>query len=299
MNKRRKVTLGIFLAVLIAGAAIYYKGDQQNSVAVSGTFTIDTRDADEVARPHILRIAESGLLTIDTRDPDSVSRPSIFRLDVSGTFTIDTRDPDEVARPSLAQYNLSGLFTIDTMADGSTYVTSGLFTIDTRDPDTLTRPLTFLTAASGLFTIDTTDPTPLDTDDDGLPNAWEELYFGEIHAGTWDDDTDGDGLSNRLEFLYGRDPLVPDNNGLIETNFTEDGEDAFIIGIRLNPEALGQFNVTPQYSEELSEWKEGLFYVEPHGIPEQHSDGTETHYFRARGPISESGFMRIVVTDEN
>lgn len=284
---------------MVAGAAIYYTGDQQNSVAVSGTFTIDTRDAEELARPHILRIAESGLLTIDTRDPDSVARPSIFRLDVSGLLTIDTRDPDEVARPSIAQYDLSGLFTIDTMADGSTYVTSGLFTIDTRDADSLTRPLTLLTGLSGLFTIDTTNPTPLDTDADGLPNEWEELYFEGVHAADWNADTDGDGLSNRLEFLYGRDPLVPDNNGLIETNFTEDGEDAFIIGIRLNPEALGQFNVTPQYSEELSEWKEGLFYVEPHGIPTQHPDGTETHYFRAKGPISESGFMRIIITDEN
>lgn len=299
MNARQKVIIGLLAAALITGAAIYYMGDQGNSVAVSGTFTIDTRDADEVARPHILRIAESGLLTIDTRDPDTLARSSVYRLELSGLFTIDTRDPDEVARPSLAQYNLSGLFSIDTTADGSTYVTSGLFTIDTRDPDTLTRPFTMLTAQGGLFIIDTTDPTPLDTDNDGLPDAWEELYFGDIHAGIWDEDTDGDGLSNRLEFLYGRDPLVPDNFGLTEMTFTEDGENHFVIGIRLNPEALGQFNVIPQYSTELSEWREGLLYVEPHGIPTQHSDGTETHYFRARGPLSKSAFMRMVITDEN
>lgn len=296
---RRRIWLGLSLLLLIAGAAVYYTGDQGNSVALSGTFTIDTRDADEVARPHILRIAESGLLTIDTRDPDIIARPSVYRLDLSGLFTIDTRDPDEEARPSLAQYDLSGLFTIDTTADGSTYVTSGLFTIDTRDPDSLTRPLTLLAAASGLFIIDTTDPTPLDTDNDGLPDAWEELYFGGIHAAVWDEDTDGDGLSNRLEFLYGRDPLVPDNFGLTEMTLTEDGENHFVIGIRLNPEALGQFNVTPQYSTQLPEWKEGLLYVEPHGIPAQHADGTETHYFRAKGPLSKSAFMRMVITDEN
>lgn len=299
MNQRRKVSLSILGIALIAGAAVYYMGDQGNSVGVSGTFTIDTRDADEVARPHILRIAQSGLLMIDTRDPDSVTRPSIYRLDVSGLFTIDTHDPDEVARPSLAQYELSGHFTINTMADGSTYVTSGLFTIDTRDPDSLTRPYTLLTDLSGLFTIDTTDPTPLDTDNDGLPNEWEELYFGGIHAGTWNEDSDGDGLSNRLEFLYGRDPLVTDNFGLIETNFSEEGESHFVIGIRLNPEALGQFNVTPQYSTQLPEWKEGLLYVEPHGIPTQHADGTETHYFRAKGPLSKSAFMRMAISDEN
>ena len=298
LNQRRKVSLGVLGLALIAGAAIYYTGDQGDSVAVSGTFTIDTRDLDSVARPHTLRIAESGQFIIDTRDDDTVARPSVYLLGLSGGFTIDTRDPDEVARPSLAQYELSGLFTIDTTADGSAYVTSGLFTIDTRDSDTLTRPFSLLTAEGGLFTIDTTDPTPLDTDDDGLPNAWEELYFGDIHAASWNVDTDGDGLSNRLEFLYGRDPLVSDNFGLTETSFTEDGDEHFIIGIRLNPEALGQFNVTPQYTEELNTWQEGLFYIEPHGLPKSHLDGTETHYFRAKGPLSEKDFMRIVITDE-
>ena len=299
MNKRRKVSLGLLGLALIAGAAIYYTGDQGNSVAVSGTFTIDTRDLDSVARPHTLRIAQSGQFVIDTRDDDTVARPSVYRLGLTGTFTIDTRDDDEVARPSLAQYELSGLFTIDTTADGSTYVTSGTFTIDTRDPDTQTRPFTLLTAVGGMFTIDTTDPTPLDTDDDGLPNAWELEYFDDIHAGSWSEDTDGDGLSNRLEFLYGRDPLVPDNFGIIEIQTKKLAKGFFVIGIRLNPEALGGFNIIPQYSKRLGTWNEGLFYIVPYGIPTQNADGTETHYFTAKGPKPRKAFMRIVITDEN
>jgi hypothetical protein len=268
-------------------------------VAESGAFTIDTRDLDSVARPHTLRIAQSGLFIIDTLDDDTVARPSIYRLALSGLFTIDTRDPDEVARPSLAQYELSGLFTIDTRGDGSTYVTSGLFTIDTRDPDSLTRPFTLLTGVGGLFTIDTTDPTPLDTDNDGLPDAWEDLYFEDIHAAVWDEDTDGDGLSNRLEFLYGRDPLVPDNFGIVEIDSEALGNGVFVIGVRLNPEALGGFNIIPQYSKGLDQWNEGLFYIEPYGIPTQNADGTETHYFRAKGPKPKKAFIRVVITDEN
>lgn len=298
MNKRRKLSLGALGLALIAGAAIYYTGDQGSSVAESGTFTIDTRDSDAEARPHTLRIAQSGQFVIDTRDDDTVARPSIYRLSLSGLFTIDTRDADEVARPSLAQYELSGLFTIDTTGDGSTYVTSGLFTIDTRDPDSLARPYTLLTAQGGLFTIDTTDPTPLDTDNDGLPNAWELEFFDEIHAGIWNEDTDGDGLSNRLEFLYGRDPLVPDNFGIIEILTENLDQGTFVIGIRLNPEALGGFNIIPQYSKGLDVWNEGLFYIEPFGIPTQNADGTETHYFKAKGPKPKKAFMRIVITNE-
>ena len=298
MNKRRKVSLGLLGLALIAGAAIYYTADQGNSVGLSGTFTIDTRDLDSVARPHTLRIAQSGQFVIDTREDDTVARPSVYRLGLTGTFTIDTRDDDEVARPSLAQYELSGLFTIDTTADGSTYVTSGAFTIDTRDSDSLTRPFTLLTAVGGLFTIDTTDPTPLDTDNDGLPNAWELEFFDDIHAGIGSEDTDGDGLSNRLEFLYGRDPLVPDNFGIIEILTENLGKGTFVIGIRLNPEALGGFNIIPQYSKGLGTWNEGLFYIEPYGIPTQNADGTETHYFKAKGPKPKQAFMRIVITDE-
>jgi hypothetical protein len=299
LNTRLTVSLGALGLALIVGAAIYYTGDQGSSVAVSGTFTIDTRDLDSVARPHTLRIAQSGQFIIDTRDDDTVARPSVYLLGLSGLFTIDTRDDDEVARPSLTQYELSGLFTIDTTADGSTYVTSGAFTIDTRDSDSLTRQFTLLTATSGLFIIDTTDPIPLDTDSDGLSNAWELEYFGDIHAAIWNEDTDGDGLSNRLEFLYGLNPLVPDNFGILEIDSHALGNGFFVIGVRLNPEALGGFNIIPQYSKGLEVWKQGLFYIEPYGIPTQNPDGTEIHYFKAKGPKPKQGFIRIVITDEN
>jgi len=47
--------------------------------------------------------------------------------------------------------------------------------------------------------------TPLDTDADGLPDAWEMTYFGTLAYGAGDD-PDGDGYSNLQEYIAGTNP---------------------------------------------------------------------------------------------
>ncbi len=54
---------------------------------------------------------------------------------------------------------------------------------------------------------------PPDDDDDGLPNWWEEKYFGDPTGANPDEDVDGDGLTNMEEFLLGTDPTNPDTDG--------------------------------------------------------------------------------------
>ncbi|HLM00944.1 MAG TPA: DNRLRE domain-containing protein [Pyrinomonadaceae bacterium] len=44
-----------------------------------------------------------------------------------------------------------------------------------------------------------------DTDGDGIPDAWEMLYFGNLNYGA-NDDPDGDGATNLQEYLQGRNP---------------------------------------------------------------------------------------------
>jgi len=51
-----------------------------------------------------------------------------------------------------------------------------------------------------------------DVDDDGLGDAWELSYFGDLSQGA-DADSDNDGLSNLEEFALGTDPTNPDTDG--------------------------------------------------------------------------------------
>jgi len=54
------------------------------------------------------------------------------------------------------------------------------------------------------------DPT-LDTDNDGLPDVWEEKYCGSFTGCDPNADTDGDEYTNLEEFKAGTDPLNPDS----------------------------------------------------------------------------------------
>jgi len=65
-----------------------------------------------------------------------------------------------------------------------------------------------------------TDPTDADdhpefhdADKDGLPDWWEQQYFGCLTCANPDEDPDGDGLSNLIEFIHGTDPTDPDSDG--------------------------------------------------------------------------------------
>jgi hypothetical protein len=66
--------------------------------------------------------------------------------------------------------------------------------------------------ASNAITF-TVNLPPLDTDGDGLPDAWELQYFGNLNQGP-NDNPDGDALNNLQEYLQGRNPTL----GTVEDN---------------------------------------------------------------------------------
>ncbi len=69
-----------------------------------------------------------------------------------------------------------------------------------------------LSSNAATFTV---EAPPADIDGDGLADAWELLYFGNLNQGA-SDDPDGDGLNNLQEYQQGRNPTlgaVEDTNG--------------------------------------------------------------------------------------
>jgi hypothetical protein len=54
------------------------------------------------------------------------------------------------------------------------------------------------------------DFTERDTDGDGIPDRWEQLYFGAATGTDPNGDPDGDGRNNLQEYLAGTHPLIPD-----------------------------------------------------------------------------------------
>jgi hypothetical protein len=54
------------------------------------------------------------------------------------------------------------------------------------------------------------DVSYLDSDGDGLPDAWELEYGTQINVPDAGDDPDGDTLTNYMEYMGGTDPLVSD-----------------------------------------------------------------------------------------
>ncbi len=61
------------------------------------------------------------------------------------------------------------------------------------------------------FSLPLTVAADLDSNDNGLPDAWETLHFGSLQlpGGSPDADPDGDGLSNLEEWKAGSDPTDP------------------------------------------------------------------------------------------
>lgn len=225
----------------------FYTGDQQGRVGENSTaFTVDTRDPDSVVKALSLAQGEdsSTNFTIDTREPDSaVKSQSLAQTkETSTNFTIDTRDPDSVTKlVSIAVSEDSPSFTIDTRSsDPPTWgETSVAFVIDTRDPDSVVFALSIAQSEElTLLVIDTRDPLPLDSDNDGIHDFWEQMHFAGIFAQGASGDPDGDGLSNFAEFAFGTDPNEHDD--------VANGPDSINVEIRLE-QVAGAWVVTLSY----------------------------------------------------
>jgi len=291
---RRKATWGILGLLALGSLWGYYMGDQAGRVAENATaFTIDTRDPDSVVRA--LSIAQdeetSGAFVIDTREADSVVlAQSLAQGEESvSSFIIDTRDPDSVVRAlSIAVVEESSSFTIDTRtADPPTWgETSNSFVIDTRDADSVVRALSIAQVEESLsFTIDTRDPLPLDSDNDGIHDFWEQMYFGNIFTHDLASDPDGDGLSNFAEFAFGTNPTEHDS--------VANGPSSINVAIRLD-QVGGVWVVTLSYPRHVLAGKSVTYSYETASSISGPWINTTASWVEVGDPVTLNGYVERV-----
>lgn len=134
----------------------------------------------------------------------------------------------------------------------------------------------------------------VDTDQDGLPDAWERQYFGDLTPAP-SDDTDADGRPHQEEFAFGTDPrLAHSGMGfLVKAVMTNQAEPAFEISFR---RLAGSFlNYRFSTSDTASPWAANGATIIPGNTVVQY-DGTGTSlssFVLVPPPGAALGFVRI------
>jgi hypothetical protein len=123
------------------------------------------------------------------------------------------------------------------------------------------------------------------TDDqnaNGLPDWWEEFYFGSPTAADPAADNDGDRMTNAAEFIAGADPLDP--NSRLAVTASSVGPGGFSMSF---PTVAGKVYAV-EYSETLAGWSVLLSGIAGTGRLVEFNDpsaaGTSQRFYRLRVP---------------
>ncbi|MDP1581223.1 MAG: hypothetical protein Q8M02_13190 [Candidatus Didemnitutus sp.] len=120
------------------------------------------------------------------------------------------------------------------------------------------------------------DPTDIssmaDTDNDGLPDLWEQAFFGDLSANA-SDDGDEDGLTNVQEFAFGTDPTNPDTDG-------DRLPDGFEVGLGLDPLTAypADLDADGDGASDVEEYLAGTDLHNPDTDGDGFTDGVEIGY---------------------
>ena len=139
--------------------------------------------------------------------------------------------------------NLAGSIQWDSSLDGTIGTGASFSTTLSPGAHTITASVTDTLGKNDSKIVSITVTPPGDSDADGMDDAWELLYFGNLNQnGTGDDDTDG--LTNAEEEQLTTDPTMDDTDG----DGVEDGDE------------VNTYFIDPLFSN--------LGDVSPHGAPD-------------------------------
>ncbi len=101
-------------------------------------------------------------------------------------------------------------------------------------------------------------PPGADENQNGIPDDWEILHFGNADPGQnpADGDPDGDGIPNLLEYALGTHPLVANPSPITFESVTVGGREHFQLVIPRNPAAT-HLEFAVESSADLVEWTTG------------------------------------------
>ncbi len=183
------------LTVQSAGDDVFSSNATLELGAANTTFSGDWR-VDQVTLKglHPEALGEGDVFLVNgVLDFDANLNKSAGRLDISG----------EDSRIVLDQTLAFGQLTIN---DGAIEVPAGVYDYDGLGALLGGGLQPVFIDGGGLLIVGS------DSDDDGLPDVWEEQQFGDLAQGA-DADGDGDGLVAGREFLFGTDPNNADTDG--------------------------------------------------------------------------------------
>jgi hypothetical protein len=155
------------------------------------------------------------------------------------------------------------------------------------------------------------DLPELDTDNDGMPDSFEELYgLNPNDPSDAQADSDGDGLSNLLEYALNLDPTDPKDakgnrpKSRIKTNGSNKhlalefrritgGSGNAVDGYTVNGLT---YQVECSQSLQLGSWETGSTYLEEASAPIDNGDGTETVSVQIKSTIADAPQMFICLS---
>lgn len=189
------------------------------------------------------------------------------------TFTLNLADPFVMGylRSALQQGRVN-------LMVSSLHQVSGQFGTEPY-PSFATRFNAALLAPPTTMTLEVTVVRDLDTDNDGLPDDWEEFYFDDLSQ-TATDDFDHDGASNLQEYLAGTDPTDPNSVFKITTFQNADQQTE----LRWPNVPNRHFEV--EYSENLTTWQTitnpALYFPTAQQVIWTETTNAPTRFYRVR-----------------